>query len=116
MPREAFVPAARLAYIDEDIRIADDGGGPRYLMEPSPLAKLVQLAEIGPGDSVLDVGCGTGYRSAVLSRLANSVVALESDPALAERRRRRFRRWAATMSRSCRGALPKVMPPERPTT
>jgi protein-L-isoaspartate(D-aspartate) O-methyltransferase len=88
VPREAFVGAGQqdLAYIDEDIRISDgaNGGGARYLMEPSPFAKLLQLAEIDAGDSVLDVGCGTGYSAAVLSRLARSVVALESDPALAE--------------------------------
>ncbi|MDX8440771.1 protein-L-isoaspartate O-methyltransferase family protein [Mesorhizobium australafricanum] len=88
VPREAFVGAGQqdLAYIDEDIRIADgaNGGGARYLMEPSPLAKLLQLAEIDAGDSVLDVGCGSGYSAALLSRLARSVVALESDPALAE--------------------------------
>ncbi|CAN7636313.1 protein-L-isoaspartate O-methyltransferase [Mesorhizobium amorphae] len=87
VPREAFVgPNQRdLAYIDEDIRISDGAnGGARYLMEPSPLAKLLQLAEIGAGESVLDVGCGTGYSSALLSRLARSVIALESDPALAE--------------------------------
>ncbi|WP_376704209.1 protein-L-isoaspartate O-methyltransferase [Mesorhizobium sp. ISC25] len=86
VPREAFVGAGQrdLAYIDEDIRIADTADGPRYLMEPSPLAKLMQLADVGPSDSALDVGCGTGYAAAILSRLARSVVALESDPALAE--------------------------------
>ncbi|CAN7574155.1 protein-L-isoaspartate O-methyltransferase family protein [Mesorhizobium caraganae] len=88
VPREAFVGAGQqaLAYIDEDIRIADgaDGSGARYLMEPSPLAKLLQLAEIDAGDSVLDVGCGTGYCAALLSRLAKSVIALESDAGLAE--------------------------------
>ncbi|MER8972081.1 MULTISPECIES: protein-L-isoaspartate O-methyltransferase [unclassified Mesorhizobium] len=86
VPREAFVGAGQrdLAYIDEDIRIADTADGPRYLMEPSPLAKLMQLADIGASDSALDVGCGTGYAAAILSRLARSVVALESDPALAE--------------------------------
>ena len=87
VPREAFVGAGQqaLAYIDEDIRISDgaDGSGARYLMEPSPLAKLLQLAEIDAGDSVLDVGCGTGYCAALLSRLAKSVIALESDAALA---------------------------------
>lgn len=83
VPREEFVPAARrsLAYIDEDLEIAPG----RYLMEPSPFARLVQLAEIQPGDFVLDVGAGTGYSAAVLSRLAGSVVALEQDPALAAR-------------------------------
>jgi protein-L-isoaspartate(D-aspartate) O-methyltransferase len=86
IPREAFVSAGQsdLAYIDEDIRIASGPDGARYLMEPSPLAKLIQLAEINPGDSALDVGCGTGYAAAILSRLAKSVVALESDSALAE--------------------------------
>ncbi|MBZ9677247.1 protein-L-isoaspartate O-methyltransferase family protein [Mesorhizobium sp. ES1-1] len=86
VPREAFVGSAQrdLAYIDEDIRIATGAGGSRYLMEASPLAKLIQLAEVTPSDSVLDVGCGTGYASALLSRLARSVVALESDSALAE--------------------------------
>jgi protein-L-isoaspartate(D-aspartate) O-methyltransferase len=83
VPREAFVDEKRqpLAYIDEDIEIAPS----RYLMEPSPFARLLQLAAITPADHVLDIGAGTGYSSAVLSRLAGSVVALESDSALAER-------------------------------
>lgn len=91
VPREAFVDEKRraLAYIDEDIEIAPPrpGSAARYLMEPSPFGKLVQLAEITPTDRVLDVGAGTGYSSAVLARLAASVVALESDPELAERAR-----------------------------
>src|SRR5690606_8840678 len=74
-----------LAYIDEDLEVAPAAQGvpARYLMEPSPFAKLVQLAGIRPGDFVLDVGCATGYSSAVLSRLASSVAALECDAGLA---------------------------------
>lgn len=86
VPREEFVPAARrdLAYIDEDVLIAGQGmEGSRWLMEPSPFARLAQLASIGPGDSVLVVGAGTGYSAAVLSHLAATVTALESDPELA---------------------------------
>lgn len=86
VPREEFVPAKmkELAYIDTDIALdATNGGAPRFLMEPSPLAKLLQLAEIAKSDVVLEIGCGTGYASALLSLIAGSVVALESDQALA---------------------------------
>jgi protein-L-isoaspartate(D-aspartate) O-methyltransferase len=82
VPRELFVPEGRrpLAYIDEDVRVDAQG---RFLMEPSPFARLVQLADVRANDFVLDVGCATGYSAAVLSRLASSVVALECDAGLA---------------------------------
>lgn len=80
-PRENFLSDAMspFAYIDEDIEI----GPGRYMMEPAPFAKLVQAALINPDDMVLDIGCGTGYSTAVLSRLASFVAAVESDAALA---------------------------------
>jgi protein-L-isoaspartate(D-aspartate) O-methyltransferase len=91
VPRELFVAELHrpLAYIDEDLPIspADDRGPARYLMEPSPFARLVQLANVRPDDRVLDVGCGTGYSAAVFSALASAVVALESDAGLAARAR-----------------------------
>jgi protein-L-isoaspartate(D-aspartate) O-methyltransferase len=79
--REAFVPAELkpLAYMDEDIAL----GGGRFLMRPSPFARLVQLCGVRAGDLVLDVGCGRGYSSAILARVAGFVVGLESDAALA---------------------------------
>jgi protein-L-isoaspartate(D-aspartate) O-methyltransferase len=87
VPREAFVPEKSkvLAYVDNDIEIcpADAGKAARFLMEASPLAKLLQLAAIGKEDVVLEVGAGTGYASALLSLLAHSVVALECDEGLA---------------------------------
>ena len=84
VPREQFVPEdlKAVSYIDEDIEIADG----RYLMEPRVFARLLQAANIGSQDVVLDVGCGSGYSSAVIARLAGTVVALESD--------RRLRDWA----------------------
>ncbi len=84
VPREVFVPANRqvLAYIDEDQLLEGEGSAPRYLMEPSPFAKLIQLAKVNKNDVVLDIGCGTGYSSAILSELAGSVIGLESDSSL----------------------------------
>ena len=81
LPREIFVPASRreLAYIGAEIPLAPG----RVLMEASPLAKLVQLAAVRPGDRALDVGCGTGYSSAILSYLKARVVGLEEHADLA---------------------------------
>lgn len=81
VPRERFVPQdlQAVAYVDEDLPV----GGGRFLMEPTIFACLVQEAAIQPADVVLDIGSGTGYSVAVLSRLAGTVFALESDPALA---------------------------------
>ena len=88
LPREAFVPASvrELAYMDEEIALAGAAPGRkgRRLMTPMVFAKLVQIADIGPGDLVLDVGCATGYSTATLARLADAVVGLEMDEGFAE--------------------------------
>jgi protein-L-isoaspartate(D-aspartate) O-methyltransferase len=83
VPRESFLPPgqAQLAYLDLDVAVNADAS--RHLLKPMVLAKLIHAAEIGPADLVLDVGCATGYSSAVLARLAGSVVALEEDANLA---------------------------------
>ncbi len=86
VPREKFVPAAMsgIAYLDMDIAV----GPGRRMLKPMVLAKLIQAAGVTSGDHVLDVGCATGYSSAVLAKLAGSVVALEADSGLADSARR----------------------------
>ncbi|MBF0561774.1 MAG: protein-L-isoaspartate O-methyltransferase [Alphaproteobacteria bacterium] len=81
VPREEFVPKAMrgIAYMDEDL----DLGAGRYLLEPMVLARLLQAAAIEPEHVVLDIGCATGYSTAVLARMASTVLAVECDPALA---------------------------------
>jgi protein-L-isoaspartate(D-aspartate) O-methyltransferase len=87
LPRERFVPAARaeLAYLDDDLIVgeASGGGAPRFLIEPMILAKLIQALDLSGTDRVLDVGCATGYSTALLSKLAGTVVGLESDEKIA---------------------------------
>jgi len=79
--REQFVPKAKraVAYVDEDLEIGEG----RFLMEPMVFSRLITAAEIGEGDVVLDIGCATGYSSAVIAGLADAVVALEQDEKLA---------------------------------
>jgi protein-L-isoaspartate(D-aspartate) O-methyltransferase len=85
VPRERFVPAAKkaVAYIDEDLPVGSSHTG-RVVMKPHIFGKLVQLAEIREEDVVLIVGAGTGYSSAIVSKLAASVVALEENEDLAK--------------------------------
>jgi protein-L-isoaspartate(D-aspartate) O-methyltransferase len=75
--RERFVPPSRqaLAYADVAVEVAPG----RFLLDPRSFGKALQLAEVAADDRVLDVGCATGYSSAILARLARSVVALEQD-------------------------------------
>jgi protein-L-isoaspartate(D-aspartate) O-methyltransferase len=79
--RERFVPAAMtpVAYMDGCVPL----GGGRVLPDPRSFAKLAQLAAIRTGERVLDVGCGTGYSTVVLSHLAGHVTGLEEDAELA---------------------------------
>jgi protein-L-isoaspartate(D-aspartate) O-methyltransferase len=85
LPREQFFPEdkASLAYLDLDVAVSEAGLPVRRLLKPMVLAKLIQAADLAETDHVLDVGCATGYSTAVLGRLAHSVVGLEEDAALA---------------------------------
>lgn len=112
VPREYFVPAARrsFAYVDEDLAIAAG----RYLMEPVALARLLQLAEVQPNDRALVVGAGTGYSAAVLARMAESVVALENDPTLADQAARLMVELVIPNVTVTRGELSAGVPAKAP--
>jgi protein-L-isoaspartate(D-aspartate) O-methyltransferase len=81
LPRERFLPEGlrSVAYSDDDVPL----GNGRYLMEPMVLARLIQALQPRPEDRALVVASGRGYGAALLARLVKSVVAVESDPALA---------------------------------
>lgn len=79
--REAFVPEAQrpLAYMGENLPL----GASRVLLDPRSLAKLIDALDLQPGESVLCLGAGLGYAAAVLSELAEAVIAVEEEPGLA---------------------------------
>jgi protein-L-isoaspartate(D-aspartate) O-methyltransferase len=78
-PRERFVspPFRSLAYLDRDLPSL--GARSRRLLPPLTLARMLQAAEVKPGESALDVGGGSGYGAALLHAMGAKVVALESD-------------------------------------
>lgn len=83
VPRERYVPEAMkpVAYLGEHMTLAPG----RVLLDPRVFAKMLDAIAVGPSDLVLDVGCGMGYSSAILAHMAEAVIALEEDEALAGR-------------------------------
>jgi protein-L-isoaspartate(D-aspartate) O-methyltransferase len=77
VPRELFVPAGRreAAYIGENIPLAPG----RVILEPRTLAKMLDALDIRDDELVLVLGAGLGYSAAVVSHLAEAVVAVEED-------------------------------------
>jgi len=75
VPREAYVPDQKreAAYVGENL----DLGSGRVVLEARTLAKMLDALDIQSDDVVLDIGCGLGYSSAVIARMADAVVAVE---------------------------------------
>ncbi|HEX6204149.1 MAG TPA: protein-L-isoaspartate(D-aspartate) O-methyltransferase [Thermoanaerobaculia bacterium] len=86
VPRHRFVPPALAgrAYADEPLPI----GHQQTISQPYVVALMSELADVSPGERVLEIGTGSGYHAAVLARLAASVWTIEIVPELAERARR----------------------------
>ncbi len=89
VPRELFVPDVQqsTSYADREIQLVsrDESRGPRSMLTPMALGSLLEVADIEPTDYILDVGCLTGYSSAVLAHLAESVVAVEAVPEMVKK-------------------------------
>jgi protein-L-isoaspartate(D-aspartate) O-methyltransferase len=118
LPRQRFVPPklAGLAYIDEAIEVfpAIDGAPARFLLAPMVLARLVQLAAIEPQDNVLDIGCATGYSTAVLASLGRRVIGLEPEPELASAARDSLRALGIDNAEIVEGPLNAGFPGSAP--
>ena len=90
MPREEFVSPqyAHLAYGDHPLPI--EAG--QTISQPYIVALMIQAAGITSGDTVLEVGAGSGYAAAVISRIAGTVIGIERQHDLVELGRQRLGR------------------------
>lgn len=82
IPREVYVPPAlaEVAYAEQALAVSPQ----REMLEPRTFAKMLDGLDIAPSDVVLDLGCGLGYSTAVLAHMADFVVGVEEDSALAD--------------------------------
>jgi len=80
-PREAYVPAndRPIAYAGEHITLDNN----RVLLDARTFAKMLDAVNVQPDELVLDLGCGLGYSTAIIATMAEAVVAVESDAAMA---------------------------------
>ncbi|MET3928548.1 protein-L-isoaspartate(D-aspartate) O-methyltransferase [Lysobacter sp. OAE881] len=88
VPRERFVEAGmeEFAYEDSPLPIGEG----QTISQPYIVALMLEAAHIEPGDRVLEVGTGSGYAAAVMSRLAREVHTVERHASLADEARARF--------------------------
>jgi protein-L-isoaspartate(D-aspartate) O-methyltransferase len=85
IPRERFVPDAyrSLAYADIEIPIGDG----QSMLAPKVVARMLQALGVKENDKILEIGTGTGYPTACLSRLGGRVLSFEIQEGLAEQAR-----------------------------
>jgi protein-L-isoaspartate(D-aspartate) O-methyltransferase len=82
VPREAFVPEAMCPFAYEDGPLPIEAG--QTISQPYIVALMIDAAGVAPGARVLEIGAGSGYAAAVLSRIAAEVIAIERHAELAE--------------------------------
>jgi protein-L-isoaspartate(D-aspartate) O-methyltransferase len=90
VPREEFLAPRMRRHAYEDRALAIECG--QTISQPLVVALMIQAASPRPDDVALEVGTGSGYAAAVLSRLCRRVITVEREPALAERASETLRR------------------------
>ena len=87
-PREAYLPDALhdVAYAENDL----DLGHGRHMLAPRTLGRMLEALALKNTDLVLDLGCGYGYTSALIARVAEAVVAVDDTPDMADQAQTRL--------------------------
>jgi len=111
-PREVFVPNSRKGVAYSELEIETSPG--RALWKPRDTAKLIKLAEFRPSDLVLVIGAGAGYEAALISHLADTVIALEESAQLVDAMAQRFAAVGVDRAAPVEGPLAKGLPEQAP--
>ena len=117
---DAFRDVAREEFVDEEHRrfAYDDNPLPieagQTISQPYIVALMIEAAGIRPGDAVLEVGAGSGYAAAVISRIAKRVVSIERHGELAQIARERMTRLGYGNVRILQGDGTRGCPDEAP--
>ncbi|HEX2559045.1 protein-L-isoaspartate(D-aspartate) O-methyltransferase, partial [Phenylobacterium sp.] len=90
VPREAFVTPGLEEFAYEDSALPIEAG--QTISQPYIVALMIEAAQIRPGDRVLEIGAGSGYAAAVMSRIAGEVYAIERHEPLSALARQRLER------------------------
>jgi protein-L-isoaspartate(D-aspartate) O-methyltransferase len=111
--REEFVPPAHrlLAFADLELPL----GGGATMWSPKMEARVLQELEVASGESVLEIGTGSGYFSALLAGMGARVTSVEIDPLLSAEAGSSFSEWDSEAS-SCRSATARTAGAGRRTT
>ncbi|MFD1612189.1 protein-L-isoaspartate(D-aspartate) O-methyltransferase [Sphingomonas tabacisoli] len=112
VPREAFVPESLKSHAYDDRALPIEAA--QTISQPYIVALMAEAATIGPEDKVLEVGAGSGYAAAVLSRLAAEVVAIERHAELADLASRRLTSLGYANVRVLAGDGTRGFPDEAP--
>ena len=112
VPREEFVDEEHRQFAYDDHPLPIEAG--QTISQPYIVALMIEAAAIGPGDKVLEVGAGSGYAAAVISRIAGRVVAIERHGELVEVARERMERLGYDNVRILQGDGTRGCPDEAP--
>jgi protein-L-isoaspartate(D-aspartate) O-methyltransferase len=112
VPREAFVPEHVRPFAYEDGPLPIEAG--QTISQPYIVALMIEASGVAPGDRVLEVGAGSGYAAAVMSRIAGEVFALERHGELAGLARARMERLGYANVRIIEGDGTRGLPSEAP--
>src|SRR3954452_13700294 len=112
VPRELFVPETvrDFAYEDGPLPIEAE----QTISQPYIVALMIEAAGVAPGERVLEIGAGSGYAAAVMSRIAERVIAVERHGELAALAEERMRHLGYENVRIVHGDGSAGMPDEAP--